>query len=69
MFICLLISIIITVLYLIIVIIFEYITKNRNYNSLISKAYKTNNTKKYPNQNIQYEPIIYVPPYNIVKNP
>ena len=66
MFICLLIYIIITVLYPIIVLM---VTIRNNDNLLISKIYKTNNTKNIPRHNIQYEPIMYVPPYNIVNNP
>ena len=66
MFICLLIYIIITVLYPIIVLM---VTTKNNDNLLISKIYKTNNTKNIPRNNIQYEPIMYVPPYNIVNNP
>ena len=65
MFICLLTHIIITVLYPIIVLMVA--TKN-NDNLLISKVYKTNNTKNIPRNNIQSEPIMYVPPYNIVNS-
>lgn len=68
MFICLLINIIITVLYPFIV---ACISENKYNNLLRSKIYKTNNTKKYPRQNIQiqYAPVVYVPPYNIVNGP
>ena len=66
MFICLLINIIITCLYPIIVAI---VSNKRKYNALISKKYKTNNTKNIPQNNIQIGPIMYVPPYNIVNNP
>ena len=63
MFICLLINLIITILYPIIVTI---VTQKIYDNSLMSKLYETNNTTNIPQNNIQYEPIIYVPPYNIV---
>ena len=68
MFICLLINIIITLLYPFIV---ACISGNKYNNLLISKMYKTNNTQKYPKQNIQiqYTPVVYVPPYNIVNSP
>ena len=68
MFICLLINIIITFLYPFIV---ACISGHKYNNLLISKTYKTNNTQKYPKQNIQiqYAPVVYVPPYNIVNNP
>ena len=65
MLICLLTNIIITVLYPIIVLMAT--TKN-NDNLLISEVYKTNNTKNIPRNNIQSEPIMYVPPYNIVNS-
>jgi hypothetical protein len=63
MFICLLINLIITILYPIIVTI---VTQKIYDNSLMSKLYETNNTTNIPQTNIQYEPIMYVPPYNIV---
>ena len=58
MFICLLINLIITILYPIIVTI---VTQKIYDNSLMSKLYETNNTTNIPQNNIQYEPIIYVP--------
>ena len=63
MFICLLINLIITVLYPIIITI---VTQKIYDNSLMSKLYETNKTTNIPQNNIQYEPIMYVPPYNIV---